>query len=130
MSVEVAIVRQLKENNPDAFGWLYNTYAPALYGMILKLEPDTSVASAILEESFLKFWLQIKFYDSSKDSLFIWMVRITIKQCKEVVRLPNEFIVQKLVQKRSHLNKYTIYKTADHSWRSCVHKVTIDPFSN
>lgn len=100
MLVEVDLVRQLKEKDIAAFGWLYDCYAPALYGMILKLEPDTSKASAILEESFLKFWLQIKSYDSGKDKLFMWMVKITIKQCKQVLLFPNEMILQKLGQKR------------------------------
>ncbi|MBC7947761.1 MAG: hypothetical protein H7Y42_07765 [Chitinophagaceae bacterium] len=101
MLVEVDIVRQLKEKNVAAFGWLYDCYAPSLYGMILKLEPDNSIASVILEESFLNFWLQIKSYDSAKSRLFIWMVKITIQQCKEVLHLPKEVILQKLNPKIS-----------------------------
>lgn len=99
MLVEVDIVRKLKERDIAAFGRLYDCYAPALYGMILKLTPDDRVATAILEKSFLNFWLQIDAFDSEKDKLYIWMVRITIKQCTNVIPLTNEIILQKLAQK-------------------------------
>jgi len=96
MEAEADIVQRLKEKDAEAFGSLYNIYAPALYRLIQKLTADNSVAVIILEKSFLAFRLQIKYFDSGKDRLFTWMVRITIKKCKDLLWLTNESVIQKL----------------------------------
>jgi RNA polymerase sigma-70 factor (ECF subfamily) len=96
MLVEVDLVRQLKEKDIAAFGQLYDCYAPALYGLIFKLTPDSKIATTILENSFLKCWLQIGLFDAGKDKLFMWMVQITITQCKDVLKLQDGVILQEL----------------------------------
>ena len=89
-------LRKLKEKNEAAFGCLYDRYAPALLGLILKLTSEERLANSILEKSFLKFWNQIEYFDLQKNHLFIWMVRITINYCKEVLMLTNETILKQL----------------------------------
>jgi len=99
MFVGMDIVWQLKNRDVTAFSWLYDSYAPTLYGMILKLNPLSKDANAILELSFLNIWNKIESFDSKKESLLIWMVQITIQQCIDYSMLPNEFILQKIVHK-------------------------------
>lgn len=96
MVVEEDTVRLLKEKDVTAFGRLYDCYAPALYSMVLKLTPDKLVAGMILKESFLKCWQQIGAFDSAKEELLLWMMRITIKVCKDVLQLTMEILLQRL----------------------------------
>lgn len=108
MLVEVDIVRQLKDKDVTTFGRLYECYAPALYGMILKLTPDDKEAASLLEQSFLEIWLQIQGFDTAKDKLFLWMVRITIRHCKDVLGLQSGEILQKLQLKTPFLKSFQI----------------------
>jgi RNA polymerase sigma-70 factor (ECF subfamily) len=75
----------LKSKDLDTYSNLYDTYAPALYSVIIKLVPNAHIANSVLEKSFLKIWLEWNGFDASKGKLFSWMLRITIQECKVVV---------------------------------------------
>ena len=74
---EEELVALLKESNADAFSYLYDNYSGALYGAILKVISDQTLAEDILQEAFVKIWNNIQSYDSSKGRLFTWMINIT-----------------------------------------------------
>lgn len=88
-----------KSKDIDAFRGLYNTYAPALYGVILQLVPDVETANAILEKSFLKIWRELDGYDASKGRLFSLMVRITLQVCKNDAGISKNRLHQLLIKK-------------------------------
>jgi DNA-directed RNA polymerase specialized sigma24 family protein len=71
-----------QRKNIDSFSYLYDAYAPALYGVILKLTPDVQLAGALLEKSFLKIWDELDGHDVIKGRLFSLMLRITLQECK------------------------------------------------
>lgn len=84
-----------KINDIDAFRFLYDKYAPALYGAILKLTPDVQIANAVLEKSFLEIWKQRACYNPSHGGHFAFMLRLTLQQCgnkkgfQELFKLPH-----------------------------------------
>lgn len=63
---------------------LYDTYAPALYGSILKLVSEKSLAEKILFDSFLHIMQHLHEIDAKRSSIFCWMLRITLFQCKKL----------------------------------------------
>ncbi|MEO7315473.1 MAG: sigma-70 family RNA polymerase sigma factor [Ginsengibacter sp.] len=73
---EEELVSLLKESNAEAFSYLYDSYSGALYGAILKVITDQTLAEDILQEVFVKIWNNIQTYDSSKGRLFTWMINI------------------------------------------------------
>lgn len=48
------IIAMLKENNPLAWGHLYDKYASAMYGLICKLAADKLLAKEILLKTFIE----------------------------------------------------------------------------
>jgi RNA polymerase sigma factor (sigma-70 family) len=74
---EEELVMLVKQRNQDAFTYLYDNYAAALNGVIIKLVDDHTLAEDILQESFLKIWNNFGAYDASKGRLFTWMLNIT-----------------------------------------------------
>jgi RNA polymerase sigma-70 factor (ECF subfamily) len=82
----------LKLKDIGAFSELYNKYGPALYRLLLKLSPDATTAQRILRESFKAIWLNIGEYDSSKERLFSWMLRLTLQQCNRSIALPDDVL--------------------------------------
>lgn len=73
---EEELVALLRDKNTDAFNSLYDHYAPALYGIILRIVNDNDIAEDILQDSFLKIWNHFSNYDASKGRLFTWMLNI------------------------------------------------------
>jgi RNA polymerase sigma-70 factor (ECF subfamily) len=87
------------KRNIDAFSSLYDTYAPALYGVILKLTPDVELANSILEKSFLSFSTKLSDYDASKGSLFSLMLGITVQECKNEMHHSKNSLFHLLIRK-------------------------------
>jgi DNA-directed RNA polymerase specialized sigma24 family protein len=71
----------LKTKNREAFAQLYDRYAGALYGFICRTTPDTVQAEVLLEQVFVNAWKEIDSYNPSRERLFIWMFRLTLKLC-------------------------------------------------
>jgi RNA polymerase sigma-70 factor (ECF subfamily) len=74
--IENEIVNLLKNGDKKAINLLYEYYADAIYGVILKVIKDENTAQDVLQESFVKFWKYSRKYDPSKAKLFTWLYRI------------------------------------------------------
>lgn len=55
---------------------IYDKYSGALYGIILRIVKDESVASEILQDTFVKVWQKRTYYDENKGRLYTWMMNI------------------------------------------------------
>ncbi|CAN5545640.1 sigma-70 family RNA polymerase sigma factor [soil metagenome] len=64
------------DKSESAFNKLYYDYADALYGVLEKLVAEKSLIEDLLQESFIKIWKYADRYDSSKGSLYTWMLNI------------------------------------------------------
>jgi RNA polymerase sigma factor (sigma-70 family) len=74
---EQELVLALKARNNQAFSFLYDNYAGALYSIIKQIIPDNpEVASDVLQEVFINIWKKIETYDQTKGRLFTWMLNI------------------------------------------------------
>lgn len=65
---------------------LYDLYGGALYGVILKIIGEETIAQDILQEVFVKIWMKIALYDEKKGRLFTWMLNLTRNTALDVVR--------------------------------------------
>jgi RNA polymerase sigma factor (sigma-70 family) len=74
---EQELVAALKERNNQAFAFLYDHYAGALYSIIRQIITDNSeLAGDVLQEVFINIWRKIESYDQTKGRLFTWMLNI------------------------------------------------------
>jgi len=55
---------------------LYDQYSAALYGILLRIVKDEAVAQDVLQDAFVKIWRNGANYDSSKGTLFTWMLNV------------------------------------------------------
>jgi DNA-directed RNA polymerase specialized sigma24 family protein len=76
---------------------MYDSYAPALYGCILKLIPDKKLAEIVLVESFAQIFCDLHLYNDSRKNFFPWMLRIALRQCKFYCHIPNAVILSSLI---------------------------------
>lgn len=74
---EQELVHALKNRDNQAFGFLYDNYAGALYSIIKQIITDNAeLASDVLQEVFINIWRKIETYDQTKGRLFTWMLNI------------------------------------------------------
>ena len=83
---EQELVALLKEQNNDAFNYLYDHYSGALFTIINQIVPDKDTASDVLQEVFVNIWRKIGTYDETKGRLFTWMLNIARNAAIDKVR--------------------------------------------
>jgi RNA polymerase sigma factor (sigma-70 family) len=83
---EQELVALLKEQNNDAFNYLYDHYSGALFTIINQIVPDKDTASDVLQEVFVNVWRKISSYDETKGRLFTWMLNIARNAAIDKVR--------------------------------------------
>ncbi|HUR11209.1 MAG TPA: hypothetical protein VM012_07560 [Flavitalea sp.] len=97
--VEKAL-EQNRKKDIEVFNKMYVKYAPALYGIILKLEPRQEHACLILQRSFVRISKDFHDYDHTTTALFPWMVGITLKECKSVISTQQINLLEKVMPRR------------------------------
>lgn len=83
---EEELVALLKNKDQRGFTILYNNYSSALYGVLNKVIQSNDDANDLLQDTFLKIWKNIDNYDSSKGSIFTWMMNIARNLAIDKVR--------------------------------------------
>jgi len=98
------LIEQLQQGNAKAFEKLYDQYSGALYGVIVRICSDKSLAEEILQDTFLKIWEQASLYDPDKGRFYTWAYRIARNTSLNRIRSRD-----KLIQ----TNDLSVYKVED-----------------
>lgn len=73
------LLLQLKNNDKNAFSFIYDKYSPLLYGLILRRVQNEKLAAEILKNAFIRIWNECKNIDCVKANLFTWLLSSTNK---------------------------------------------------
>ena len=73
----------MQQGNQQAFGKLYDKYAPTLMGLIISLVGDKETAEDVLQRVFNKIWNNKTVFDFSKERLFSKMIKIARNTVRE-----------------------------------------------
>lgn len=84
------IIRGLQSGDHSAIEKIYDHYAGALLGIILRMNYPEEIAKEILQEGFTKIWKNGHSYDPAKGRLFSWMVRIMKNTAINYVNIKSE----------------------------------------
>jgi RNA polymerase sigma factor (sigma-70 family) len=83
---EQELVSLLQQRNEKAFGYLYDNYSGALYGIVNAIVTDKEIANDVLQNVFVNIWRKIESYDATKGRLFTWMLNIARNASIDEVR--------------------------------------------
>ena len=86
----------MKQQNRDAFNYLYKNYSAVLYGVIFKVTGDQETASDVLQEAFVKIWNNINKYDPSRGRLYTWMLNLARNAAIDKLRSKGEIMQSKI----------------------------------
>ncbi|MDC8004948.1 RNA polymerase sigma factor [Aureisphaera galaxeae] len=92
MQSDLLLIQQLQEGNAKALSSLYDKYAGALYGVILRICKDEGKAQDVLQETFLKIWNNASSYKADKGRFYTWAYRIARNTALNEVRSPSKLI--------------------------------------
>jgi RNA polymerase sigma-70 factor (ECF subfamily) len=73
---ESQLVALLKRRDKGGFALLYNRYAANLYGIICRVVQSPEAAQDVLQDAFVKIWVNIDAYDPAKGALFTWLLNV------------------------------------------------------
>ncbi len=73
---EDELILRLKKRDKWAYGYLYDHYSGALFGVIMRITGRREFAEEVLQDAFMKYWDRIEQYDPSKGRLFTWLLNI------------------------------------------------------
>ena len=76
----------LQQRNEKAFGYLFDNYSSALYGIVNSIVTDQESANDVLQNVFVNIWRKIESYDASKGRLFTWMLNIARNAAIDEIR--------------------------------------------
>lgn len=105
MVEESEILLLLRKRKQRGMTLLYEQYSASIFGVILRIISDKSIAEEVLQKSFLKAWNKIDSYDANKSSLYTWLSAIARNSSIDKVRL-------KSFQQRNETESYdaTVHK--------------------
>lgn len=74
--VDSHIINLLHQRDKRVIETLYDRYAANLYGVVLRIVKEESLAEDVIQEAFVKIWKYGDKYQPSKGTLFTWMLNI------------------------------------------------------
>jgi len=99
------IITLLKNKDEAGLIYLYDNYAPALLGIIVRILQSEKAGEEVLQQTFLKIWEKIDTYDDTKGTLFTWMCKIA----------RNSAIDQKRLIKFQHIQNTDSFEESIHN---------------
>lgn len=73
---DTEVIHRIIEKDKNALYLLYDKYSGALFGVVLRICQNQALAEDVLQETFVKIWEKIHFYDASKGKFYTWAYRI------------------------------------------------------
>ncbi len=86
MTPDQHTIERLQARDKAVISELYDQYAAALYGVVLRIVHSEAIAEDVLQEAFVKIWRHGCNYDPSKGSVFTWMLNIARRKAIDQTR--------------------------------------------
>lgn len=80
------LIRRIAERDPGAFEELYRRYAPAAYGIALRVVRDRGLAEEVAHESFMAVWTAPESYDPARGRFRSFFLSLVHHRAVDVVR--------------------------------------------
>ncbi|MFN3874687.1 MAG: sigma-70 family RNA polymerase sigma factor [Flavobacteriales bacterium] len=80
------LLKAIASGDEQALAELYDAYAAAINGVVLRMLGDAALAEEALQDTFLRVWRGAADYDPSKGRPFTWMVNIARNRAIDMLR--------------------------------------------
>lgn len=107
---QASLIKCLQAKDHKAMANLYDSYAPALLGIIMRIVKTETIAKEVLQETCIKIWNKAYQYDETKGAFFTWISRIAKNTALNYIALKSEkkqTLVTELEEKHNHIKIQT-----------------------
>jgi RNA polymerase sigma-70 factor (ECF subfamily) len=80
------LARQLQQRSPDAMARLYDRFGRVAWSVIVAIVRDQAIAEDLVQETFLRVWNRIQFFEPGKGALGPWLLAIARNRAIDYVR--------------------------------------------
>jgi RNA polymerase sigma-70 factor (ECF subfamily) len=80
------LVERIRRGEQEAFGELYDRYAPLALGLALRVVRDRFAAEDVVHDAFVAIWQRIDRFDRSRGSLRAWLLTVVHNRAIDRVR--------------------------------------------
>ncbi|MBE9599848.1 hypothetical protein [Pedobacter sp. MC2016-24] len=81
-------IHGLKNRELSSLKKLHDNYVYSMSGVVALVVTDEETRNRILDWTFIKAWHEVENYESSQTSVFIWLLRISMKVMAEHMEVP------------------------------------------
>ena len=86
MEPEQRLVQRVVAKDSLAFAEIYDQYAPALLGLLVRLLPTRPEADDVLQEVFLEVWRKADRFNADRGSFKVWLFVLARSRAKDFLR--------------------------------------------
>lgn len=83
-----SVLKRVAQEDGEAFEVLYRATSAKLYGIVVRILANRSVADEVLQEVYVKVWQRAGDYDPEKASPISWMAAIARNRALDEARRP------------------------------------------
>lgn len=80
------LVARLRRREQGAMADLYDRYGRLVYSVILKIVREPGIAEDLTQETFLRVWNRIQFFDAEKGAIGPWVLAVARNRAIDYVR--------------------------------------------
>jgi len=80
------LVAELQRRDSNAMAELYDRYGRLAYALILRIVRDVGIAEDLVQETFIRVWNRIQFFDAQKGSVGPWLLAIARNRAIDYLR--------------------------------------------
>jgi RNA polymerase sigma-70 factor, ECF subfamily len=81
-----ALMLRVQHGDRDAFAVLYDRLSALVYGVIVKVVRDTTIAEDVAQEAFVELWSTAARFDQARGSVATWAATIARRRAVDRVR--------------------------------------------
>lgn len=82
------VIYSLRSRELSSLRTVYDKYACSLSGIIALVVAGEETKNDILEKAFIRVWHEAENYEPGQTSVFIWLLRISLKVAAEHMKVP------------------------------------------
>jgi RNA polymerase sigma-70 factor (ECF subfamily) len=80
------LVRRLQKREEKAMAVLYDRYGRLVWSVIVAIVRDTALAEDLVQETFLRVWNRIQFFEAGRGALGPWLLAIARNRAIDHIR--------------------------------------------
>lgn len=92
------LVERLRRREPQAMAELYRRYGRLVYSVIFRIVKEAGTAEDLAQETFLRVWNRVQFFDHAKGALGPWVLTVARNRAIDHVRSVDGRVSQKTME--------------------------------